>query len=221
MKRFLFTGLLLITAFSQASEQDIDWENGEEIHEVCATCHGEFSQGGKEGEYPRIAGMSAAYIEKQLVEFRTRKRPNMTMVEHTDEQELPDSDVRDIAAYVERIKLPTKLPPIDEATYDSYERLLLAEKTFNVARAPGDKAKGEKLYKKECRSCHGKEGWGRADKGAPFITGQFTRYLWRQVKLFLELNRIHDPESPDEELLADFSEEEIRDIFAYLSVVDD
>ena len=30
--------------------------NGEEINEVCAGCHGEFGQGEKDGEYPRLAG---------------------------------------------------------------------------------------------------------------------------------------------------------------------
>ena len=38
---------------------------------------------------------------------------------------------------------------------------------------------------------------------------------------FLAKRRIHDEDSPDEELLAEFSPEEIRDILAYLSIVDD
>ncbi|MFC1363356.1 MAG: cytochrome C, partial [gamma proteobacterium symbiont of Ctena orbiculata] len=33
--------------------------------------------------------------------------------------------------------------------------------------------------------------------------------------------RIHDEEAPDEELLSDFSDEELTDVFAYLSIVDD
>lgn len=201
--------------------KEIDLEVGKDIHEVCATCHGEYSQGGKQGEYPRLAGLPAAYTEKQLLDFRTRRRPNMPMVEHTDETELPNADIKDIAAYIETIKLPIKLPPIDEATYDSYERMVLAKKTFNVAKADGDVAKGQALYNKECRSCHGEGGFGKPDKAVPFITSQFTAYLWRQVKLFMEKQRIHDPDSPDEELLADFTEEQLRDIFAYLSVADD
>ena len=168
-----------------------------------------------------MAGLPAEYIERQLILFRTRKRPNMPMVEHTDEMELPNSDIDDIAAYIARMELPKKLPPIDKENFDPYQRLLLAERTFNVARAPGDPGQGEKIYNKECRSCHGDEGWGRPDKGAPFIAGQYTEYLWHQVELLIERKRVHDPEEPDEELLADFSEEELRDIFAYLSIVDD
>ena len=213
--------LFLASLLWAVQTQAFDPENAEEIHEVCATCHGEYSQGGKQGVYPRLAGLPAEYIERQLILFRTRKRPNMPMVEHTDERELPDSDIADIATYIARIELPKKLPPIDEENFDPYQRLLLAERTFNVARAPGDPGQGEKIYNKECRSCHGDEGWGRPDKGAPFIAGQYTEYLWHQVELLLERKRIHDPEEPDEELLADFSEEELRDIFAYLSIVDD
>lgn len=221
--KLIFPSLLLIL-MGQATSTiagEIDIENGKDIHEVCATCHGEYSQGGKQGEYPRLAGLPAAYTEKQLLDFRTRRRPNMPMVEHTDESELHDADIKDIAAYIESIKLPIKLPPIDEKSYDSYERMVLAKKTFNVARAEGDVEKGAALYNKECRSCHGEGGFGKPDKGVPFITSQFTEYLWRQVKLFLAKQRIHDTDSPDEELLADFTEEQLRDIFAYLSVADD
>ncbi len=143
-----------------------------------------------------MAGLSAEYIERQLILFRTRQRPNMPMVEHTDERELPDSDIADIATYIARIELPKKLPPINEENFDPYQRLLLAERTFNVARAPGDPAQGEKIYNKECRSCHGDEGWGRPDKSAPFIAGQYTEYLWHQVELLLEGNESTTRRSP-------------------------
>jgi cytochrome c553 len=218
-RSIVFATLACLTVSIHAHEYDPD--NGEEINEVCATCHGEFGQGGKQGVYPRIAGLPAAYVEKQLLDFRNRIRPNIPMVEHTDEQELPDPDVKDISIYIEAIKLPTKLPPIDMDNFEPYERLLLAKRTFNVARAPGDTEAGRKIYNKECKSCHGAGGWGRPDKNVPFIAGQYTKYLWHQVELFLNKKRIHDPDEPDEELLADFSKEELRDIFAYLSIVDD
>ena len=41
-------------------------ERGKEIYGPCAACHGEFGQGGKKGEYPRIAGQQAKYMESQL-----------------------------------------------------------------------------------------------------------------------------------------------------------
>jgi cytochrome c553 len=53
------------------------------------------------------------------------------------------------------------------------------------------------------------------------LAGQYTRYLWRQVDLYIKGFRIHDKDEPDEELLEDFSQEELRDIFAYVSILDD
>ncbi len=41
------------------------------------------------------------------------------------------------------------------------------------------------------------------------------------MKKYRNKIRIHDPEEPDEELLADFSDQQLGDIFAYLSIVDD
>ena len=198
-----------------------DLENGEEINEVCATCHGEFAQGGKQGEYPRLAGQPAAFIESQLELFRARSRTNMPMLPHTEERELPDEDIRDVAAYIAQIQLPTRLPPIDEAHFDALSRLNAAKKVLNIARAEGDIEAGEKLYKRECKSCHGEHGRGDADEAVPMLSGQYTSYLWRQVEKYLKKERIHDPDAPDEELLADFGQVELRDIFAYLSVCDD
>lgn len=215
---------LLVASFSYSfanPSQAADLRNGRDIHEVCATCHGEFSEGGKEGEYPRLAGQPAAFIANQLLLFRTRKRENIPMVQHTEQRELPDEDIEDISAYIEQIELATRLDALDESTFNAYARLQAAKRIFNVARAEGDAARGESIYNKECRSCHGDDGWGRHDKAVPMIAGQYTNYLWRQVDKLLSGARIHDPDSPDEELLKDFSHDEIRDIFAFLATVDD
>ena len=53
------------------------------------------------------------------------------------------------------------------------------------------------------------------------LSGQYTNYLWRQVDKYLSGGRIHDPEDPDDRLLAEFERGELRDIFAYLSTLDD
>mgnify|MGYP003525568402 FL=1 len=45
---------------------------GKDINGVCAACHGEFGQGGKRGEYPRVAGQRAAYRKDQLKSIRAR-----------------------------------------------------------------------------------------------------------------------------------------------------
>ena len=219
----LFALPLALLSAAPAPAHQYDPENGEEINEVCAGCHGEFGQGGKEGEYPRLAGMPAAFIARQLHLFRDRERPNLAMVEYVDERQMPDPDIQDVSIFLSRIKLKTKLPPIDESDpgFDAYARLLESKKLMQIPRAAGDQERGRKLYRRECASCHGREGWGDDRDAVPMLTGQYTNYLWRQVKKYREKIRIHDPDEPESEFLSEFSDTELEDIFAFLSVMDD
>jgi cytochrome c553 len=216
--------LLLIALICASSLVNaVDIENGKEINEVCAGCHGEYGQGGKDGEYPRLAGMPAAFIAKQLNLFRERKRPNLAMVEYVDHRQMPDDDIRDVSHYLAQVELKTKLPPADENApdFNAYERLLQSKRLMQIPRADGDIENGRKLYVKECGTCHGREGWGKSEKSVPMLAGQYTNYLWRQVGKYREGIRIHDEDAPEEELLSDFTDTELTDIFAYLSVMDD
>jgi cytochrome c553 len=203
---------------------DADLENAVDINEVCAGCHGEYGQGGKDGEYPRLAGLPAAFIARQLELFRERERENLAMVEHTDKRQMPDSDIRDISAYLAAIELPSRLPPVDEtaADFNAYERLMATKRIVQIPRAEGDPAAGERLYDKECASCHGRDARGRERDAVPMLAGQYTAYLLRQVDKYIDKRRVHDPSDPQaEELLASFTAEELRDIFAYISILDD
>lgn len=196
---------------------------GEEINETCAGCHGAYGQGGKGGEYPRLAGLPASFIARQMLLFRDRSRKNMAMVEYVDHRQMPDPDIRDISAYLAAIELPSKLPPADESSpgFDAYRRLLDSERVVQIPRAAGDVERGESLYWRECGSCHGRDGRGDHEDGVPMLAGQYTSYLWRQVDKYLAGARIHDPSAPEERLLAAFTREELRDIFAYASILDD
>ncbi|MCW8889154.1 MAG: c-type cytochrome [Sedimenticola sp.] len=214
---------LCLTLPLQAEEFDYDPDNGEEINEICSGCHGEFGQGGKDGEYPRIAAQPIEFTINQLRLFRDRHRKNFAMVEYIDERQMPEKDMYDIARYLAEIKLKTQMSDVDENApdFDAYARLLETKMTMQIPKAPGDIERGKKLYNKECDSCHGKEGLGDHKKAVPMLSGQYTNYLWKQVKQLRSLERIHDVDSPNDELLNEFSDEDLRDIFAYMSIVDD
>ncbi len=216
-------GALIVMRGADALGREPDLEIGEEINELCAGCHGEYGQGGKQGVYPRLAGQPYEFLVKQLVLFRERKRPNLAMVEYVDERQMPDPDVQDVSAYLAAIELPTRLPPVDENApgFDALARLKAAERVLQIPRAGGDIDAGAKLYRFECAGCHGSAGEGDHEDAVPMLAGQYTDYLWRQVDKYLKGIRIHDPSAPEERLLADFSREELRDIFAYVSVLDD
>ncbi|MGD2119764.1 MAG: hypothetical protein PVG66_15505, partial [Chromatiales bacterium] len=65
------------------------------------------------------------------------------------------------------------------------------------------------------------DGFGHDKKAVPLLAGQYTSYLWRQVKKLRQKIRIHDPDEPNSELLDDFTDAELTDIFAWLSTADD
>ena len=219
----ILISIFINPAITTASElMPADMDSGEEINGTCAGCHGEYAEGGKDGEYPRLAGLPASYIQNQLHLFRDRIRPNIPMLEYLNKGQMPEQDIIDISAYMSSIKLVTRLAAVQEGVeFDAYERMMMTKKLLNIARFEGDMTSGKKTYNRECRSCHGNKGEGKPNKGTPMLAGQYTKYMQRQVKLFINKKRIHDIEAPDEELLSDFSERELNNIFAYLSILDD
>jgi cytochrome c553 len=78
---------------------------GKDINGVCAGCHGDVGQGGKEGQYPRIAGLPVTYIYRQVKLFQQNTRPNLPMLEHVQEPQLSDLEIRDIAAFLAAVSL--------------------------------------------------------------------------------------------------------------------
>ena len=198
-------------ARSSQSEWTYDPENAQDVLEVCAACHGRNGEGGKDGTYPRLAGLKEEYIAKQLRAFKQRERANIAMYPYATERELPESDIRDVARILSEIELPTEMPP-PNATMTSLERLRAAQAVFDVPRANGDVERGAALYEEECSDCHGPEGWGEDD--APQLAGQYTEYLRRQLVSFQSGERLNeDMEGIFEEL----DDRDLQDIFAYLS----
>jgi len=204
-------------------DHDYDEYNGDEINQVCAGCHEEFGMGGSQGKYPRLAGMPVTYLVKEMIGFRSRTRPNMPMVEHVDDRQMPDEDIYDISIFLSQIKLSNRLSIVDENApdFDAYARLQEAKSTLQIGRAEGDIDAGKKLYNKECKSCHGRLGEGDVPDSTPMLAGQYTNYLKRQIVLYKQGKRLHDIDDPEEEFLKSFTDEQIRDIFAYVSLLDD
>lgn len=136
--------------------------------ERCIECHGEAGQGaghsnGPEGKFAKLAGQSAAYIVKQIEDFRSgaRKHDVMAMMARS----LDPADLRDIAAY-----FAAQAPMQGEgpAGAGDAERLV----------AQGDAARGVPA----CGACHG--GTTRAPASAlhPRLAGQAYRYLAQQLQ---------------------------------------
>ncbi len=201
--------------FAASTAVAVDLEKGKEINGTCAACHGDQGAGGKKGEYPRIAGQRVAYIENQLKSFRARTRVNIPMFPYTQERELSDEDIKDIAAYLAKIELDSKMPTYT-GKEDALTKLLMAEKVMIIPRAEGDLGNGEAIYQKKCAACHGKAGKGRGM--FPMLVGQYTNYLKRQADLYLKGDRPHD-EDGVVGVLNTLKEQDIQDILAYLTSI--
>jgi cytochrome c553 len=195
----------------------VDLEKGKEINGTCAACHSDNGQGGKKGEYPRIAGQQVKYLENQLKSFRARTRVNIPMFPYTQEREMSDEDVRDVSAYLSGIVLDNQMPTYT-GNEDALTKLLMAEKVMIIPRAEGDLEAGGKIYQKQCASCHAKSGKGRGM--FPMLIGQYTNYLMRQVELYRKGDRPHDEEAVGGVLNA-LDEKQIQNVLAYLTSIQD
>ena len=210
-----FIPLSLAALLLSSPVSAVDLEKGKEINGTCAACHSDNGQGGKKGEYPRIAGQGTKYIESQLRNFRSRTRINIPMFPYTQERELSDEDIKDIAAYLNAIDLPTKMPDFD-GTEDALTKLKIADKVMIIPRAEGDLDNGGKIFQKQCAACHGKTGKGRGM--FPMLVGQYTNYLKRRVDLYLKGDRPHDSEGTVG-VLNGLKENDVQDILAYLTSI--
>jgi len=205
-----------IRAESESSEpHEYDPEIGDEINQLCAGCHGEFGEGGGDGEYPRLAGLPAEYLENQLRAFKSGERHSIAMAMYATDRELPGSDLLDISIFHSELELQTKMPVLDP-DMDAYQRLLIAERVLNIARFAGDTAAGRDLYDRQCRKCHGAEGKGT--RSTPQLQGQHTVYLRHQIEKFRDGERKNHRMEPYLQSLVPL---DIENLLAYLSIADD
>ena len=206
--------LLLLAGLSQPGWAQ-NLEHGKEINATCAGCHGEFGQGGKRGEYPRIAGQRQAHLVDQLRAFRARTRLNLPMFPYTQERELSEADIVDVSAYLAGVELPTQWPTFKDDD-DALTRLTAVEKVMIIPRVPGNLDNGRTLYQKECVTCHARDGMGRGK--FPRLVGQYTAYLKKQMDAFVKGERAYDEEGVVG-VLNQYKEQDLQDLLAYLTSI--
>lgn len=211
-------GVGVVTLVLGSSVQAQDASAGKDVYGPCAACHGGNGEGGKDGEYPRVASQPTTFIVEQLKAFQKRKRYNLPMFPYTEPRELSDSDMADVAAYLSALVLPSKAPVFKDSD-SALDRLLAMEKVLVVPRVEGDTDAGKKVYRKRCAGCHGHAALGR--KSAPRLVGQYPNYLMRQMELFRKGVRVHDEENPAEGVLAKLSEADLTNVLAWLTAIQD
>lgn len=216
--RGAWTGLIAVITASAGRAQNL--ADGKDVYGPCAACHGQNAEGGKEGEYPRLAGQPASFIINSLKQFQDRKRLNLPMFPYAEPRELSEQDMRDVAAFIQALVLPTRMPDISP-TATALERLLAAERVLIVPRVQGDAAKGKALFRKNCGTCHGKSAQGKPSRDAPRLVGQYPNYLRRQFDKFKKGERAGDEDHPMNGVLDDVSPADFTDVLAWLTSIQD
>lgn len=175
---------------------------GQEVFETCVPCHNVDGSGNSVIGAPNIAGMKAWYVERELDKFRAGVRGmHFSDVEGMRMRPMAlsltsEDDVKNVAHYVET------LPPVSHAS------------SF-----PGDPKAGATLYA-TCAACHGDNGAGNQDLGAPRIAGVDDWYLATELRKFRSGVRGTDPKDREGRLMRPMArtlpdEDAIRNVVAY------
>lgn len=140
----------------------------------CSRCHGPAGEGGKGGEYPRLAGLPAGYLKGQLEDFRDRKRGNKPMLPIFKAGKLSREQIDGLSAWLARQRAP-------------------GNEVLGIPQAPsGDLEWGQELYEEACAHCHGANGRGRDGTDDPPLAGQYPKYLIKQIVDFRSNRRGHE-----------------------------
>ncbi len=175
---------------------------GREVFETCVPCHNADGSGNPTIGAPNIAGMKGWYVERELDKFRAGVRGmQFNDVEGMRMRPMAlsvtsEEDVKAVAHYVET------LPPVSHSS-----------------SLPGDPKAGATLYA-TCAACHGDNGAGNQDLGAPRIAGVDDWYLAAELRKFRSGVRGTNPKDREGRLMRPMAralpdEDAIRNVVAY------
>lgn len=175
MRRALVTAALLALAGCYSSNEAVDADadtavaRGEARYVTCQGCHGNEGEGLAGMNAPRLAGLSADYIERQLINYRRGIRGGPDdfygVAMNGRAQALGDDGaVRDVAVYIATLPKPSSRVSVEDAN-------------------PQVPVQGASLYQ-TCAACHGEAGEGNEAMKAPALAGTDPAYLARQLNNF-------------------------------------
>lgn len=159
--------------------------------DACFTCHGLKGEG--DAATPRLSGLNAGYLFKQLNDYAGERRNDGAMSPIA--ARLSEAERRAVAEYY-------------------------AERAFEIdaARVPPPPVYAEGSPERgvrACAECHGDEGEG-AGLGNPAIAGQPREYTLEQLRFFKRSMRRNDPQDVMGSASRPLMEEEIEAIADYL-----
>jgi len=198
----LFASLLLTLGVTGAAgaAQPItgDAAAGQAKTALCGACHNPDGNS-LAPNFPKLAGQGQRYLEKQLHDIKSGKRPVLEMTGMLEG--FDDQDLADIAAY-----FASQKGSVGAADPKLVER---GRALFNG----GDLDKGMPA----CTGCHSPDGAGLALAGFPHLSGQHAQYVSKQLTDFREGNRTNDGDAMTMRTIASkLSNKDIEAISSYI-----
>ena len=142
--------------------------NGDKLFASCISCHGSKAEGSATVSAPALAGQDAAYLERQLRNFRSDRRG-------THKSDSLGAQMRGVAA-------ATFADDAAVTTIATYISAL--PKTVPAKPASGNLHNGNNLYQGKCGACHGGAAEGNPALKAPRLAGLDATYIKRQFANF-------------------------------------
>lgn len=190
---------MMVAASVQADTAKGDPAKAQQIvTTVCAACHG--ADGNSTNPtYPKLAGLPAAYINKQLTNFKSGERKNPTMSAMA--APLSPDDMLNLAAYFSE-KTPKPGAAKDAALAEEGKKLFKG----------GNEATGVPA----CAACHGPAGAGIPAE-FPRLAGQHSEYIMTQLKAFRAGERANDGAKMMRMIAGKLSDQEIKAVAEYIA----
>ena len=143
----------------------------------CVVCHGEQGAGNAAALLPRLAGLDAGYLAKQLRDFQRGTRKDAVM--QPIAKALSQAEIADVTAYFAAQSPPVSVAAADPALLARGARL--ATSGFWDKDVPA------------CISCHGPAGRG-VGANFPALAGQHPSYIAQQLNAWRTGTRDNDPQ---------------------------
>lgn len=156
------------------------------VRHACARCHGLNGEG--DGVMaPRLAGLDAGYLAKQLIDYADGRRPDPVM--GVIARALDGPAISRVAAHYAALPVPAMGVPAMGVPQPA-ARVLPEPPDPAIAAlyARGDTARGIAA----CAGCHGIAGEGRGPNNPP-LAGQPAAYLAEQLARWHRAERRNDP----------------------------
>ena len=170
---------------------------------MCMACHGADGNS-PSSAFPSIAGQNAAYIAKQLQDYKSGKRTNALMAGIV--AALTPEDMQNLGAYFAAQRVKEQPVAADAAALIDQGRILYQS---------GRPASGSAQAVAACSACHGDAGQGNAPAAYPALKAQHAAYTELMLKAFREGSRHNDLNAVMRQASHPLSDEDIKALAAY------